>query len=166
MATSPVVIVGQSLCHPCMASQVPFTGGCGKLLDEAFARANVQKAALFITNVVHCHPPENRPSKDHEINNCKGYLFEELGLVTPTLVVGLGKDAERVLTEWSRGRGAQPWTPLTPRGTKKPALLLERHPAYVLRLGRGARVEFVERLSVALAWAVSESEAIMPKLAC
>ena len=32
-AHSPVVIVGQSLCGPCMATQIPFTGGSGRFLE-------------------------------------------------------------------------------------------------------------------------------------
>jgi uracil-DNA glycosylase len=36
---SPVVIVGQSLCEPCMKTQIPFTGGSGRFLDDSLARA-------------------------------------------------------------------------------------------------------------------------------
>src|SRR5688500_13022092 len=64
---SPIVFVGQSLCRPCMRTQVPFTGGSGRFLDVAFAAAGVQKSDVFITNVVHCHPPDNRPSRSEEI---------------------------------------------------------------------------------------------------
>ena len=65
---SPVAIVGQSLCGPCMAAQEPFYGGCGDILNEAFHRAGVAKKRLFVTNVVHCHPPNNRKSLPEEIS--------------------------------------------------------------------------------------------------
>ena len=34
-ARSPVVIVGQSLCEPCMESKEPFDGGSGIFLDRS-----------------------------------------------------------------------------------------------------------------------------------
>lgn len=96
---SPVVIVGQSLCGPCMEKQEPFFGGCGEILDKAFERAGVEKKSLFTTNVVHCHPPRNRKSKPEEIENCLPYLWAELEIVEPRLIIGLGQDARTVLSE-------------------------------------------------------------------
>ena len=56
---SKVVLIGQSLCgKPCIEAQTPFTGGSGKLLDEAFQVAGVSKKDIYITNVVKCHPPQ------------------------------------------------------------------------------------------------------------
>ena len=68
---SPVVIVGQSLCEKCMDTKVPFTGGSGRLIDDSLKAANLDKPEIFITNVVHCHPPNNRKSYRYEIDNCK-----------------------------------------------------------------------------------------------
>jgi uracil-DNA glycosylase len=62
---SPVVIVGQSLCGPCMESQILFDGGSGLLLDDALGRTGRTgrtKDDVFITNAVYCHPPNNRNS--------------------------------------------------------------------------------------------------------
>src|SRR4051794_8589539 len=70
-AHAPVAIVGQSLCRKCMASGIPFTGGSGGYIDDALERADRKKDELFITNVVHCHPPGDRPSHGHEIENCR-----------------------------------------------------------------------------------------------
>lgn len=97
---SPVVLVGQSLCHDCMESQIPFTGGSGRLIWASIKRAGIDKPDdVFITNVVHCHPHsepvDNRASKRHEIDNCTPYLVRELDIVKPELVIGLGNDAEK-----------------------------------------------------------------------
>jgi DNA polymerase len=94
---SPVVIVGQSLCEKCMDTKVPFTGGSGRLIDESLEIAGLDKPDIFITNVVHCHPPNNRKSYPHEIDNCKQYLFDEVKMVAPQLVIGLGEDAKVTL---------------------------------------------------------------------
>jgi len=91
---SKVVLIGQSLCgKPCIEAQTPFTGGSGKLLDKAFQVAGVNKKDIYITNVVKCHPPNNRKSNEHEIVNCSPYLTQELKWVAPQQIICLGKDA-------------------------------------------------------------------------
>ena len=91
---SNVVFIGQSLCgKPCIESQIPFTGGSGKLLDQAFQQANISKKDIYITNVVKCHPPNNRKSQEHEINNCTPFLKQELNWISPEHIICLGKDA-------------------------------------------------------------------------
>ena len=90
---SPVMLIGQSLCAKCMDTQVPFTRGSGDILDAIFHSVGIHKYDLLVTNVVHCHPPKNRPSKDVEISNCSAYLEREILLVKPELIICLGKDA-------------------------------------------------------------------------
>ena len=41
--TSPVALVGQSLCEKCMETQIPFTEGSGDLVDEGIKRAGREK---------------------------------------------------------------------------------------------------------------------------
>lgn len=98
---SPVMIVGQSLCTKCMKSQVLFDGGCGLMLDEALGQTGRPpgrtKDDVFITNVVHCHPPNNRKSLKREKENCSGHLRAELAIVSPRLLIGLGDDARDAL---------------------------------------------------------------------
>lgn len=96
--TSPVALVGQSLCEKCMDSQIPFTEGSGDRIDEGIALAGLTKKQVFISNAVHCHPPKNRASNQHEIVNCAPFLHRELEIVRPRLVITLGRDAERVVS--------------------------------------------------------------------
>ena len=91
---SKIVFIGQSLCgKPCIESQIPFTGGSGKLLDQAMNNAGVNKKEIYITNVVKCHPPNNRKSEENEIINCTPYLKQELEWISPEHIICLGKDA-------------------------------------------------------------------------
>jgi uracil-DNA glycosylase len=91
---SKVVLIGQSLCgKPCIDSLIPFTGGSGKLLDQAFGIAGIKKIDIYTTNVVKCHPPNNRKSKETEIGNCGKFLKTELDWILPSQIVCLGKDA-------------------------------------------------------------------------
>lgn len=91
---SSVVLIGQSLCgKPCIEAQIPFTGGSGNLLDKAFQQAGIRKKDVYTTNVVKCHPPNNRKSCEKEIENCIPYLNLELLWIAPSQIICLGKDA-------------------------------------------------------------------------
>ncbi|MCX5046273.1 uracil-DNA glycosylase [Aldersonia sp. NBC_00410] len=134
--SSPVALIGQSLCEKCMDSQIPFTGGSGELIDESVMRADRARNGIFISNVVHCHPPKNRASHEHEIVNCSQYLHRELEIVRPRLVITLGQDAERVLTFfYPRARVCKP--PFeNPRGRLPkgvPYVFHAQHPSWIKR---------------------------------
>lgn len=143
---SPVVLVGQSLCRQCMDAQEPFYKGSGLLLDKSFAKAGVEKKKLFLTNVVHCHPPRNRDSLDLWIRRCSSYLHEELEIVQPKVVIGLGEDAAQALTAHYRKS----------RSSITPALVFAKHPSWILRQHDPAlEKEYVDGLARILAWTTS-----------
>ncbi len=75
----------------------PFVGAAGQLLTQAINSAGVQRQEVYITNVVKCRPPGNRTPTDEEIDACVGYLFEELAMVRPKVVVALGNTAGSTL---------------------------------------------------------------------
>lgn len=155
--TSPVALVGQSLCEKCMDSQVPFTGGSGDLIDEAIKRAGVKKKRdVFISNAVHCHPPKNRESRRHEIVNCAPFLHRELEIVRPRLVITLGRDAERVMRFfYPRARvSVPPFEP--PRGRLPkgvPLVFAAKHPSWIQRQHDDVlEDEYVSGLAAAIRW--------------
>lgn len=109
--TSNIVFIGQSL-HSYNSEtdpQIPFIGpvwrfDTGNILFHAIIRSGFRPFAhTFITNVVHCHCPKNRPSFAHEENNCWPFLYEELSHINPSAVIVLGhvtsKAIQRQLTE-------------------------------------------------------------------
>ena len=82
----------------------PFTGDHAGILlyqtlfEQGFSTAAVSKSSTDnlalrncrITNAVRCLPPKNKPIGE-EINNCNGYLLDELeGLPSKSVVVSLG----------------------------------------------------------------------------
>lgn len=171
---SPVVIVGQSLCEQCMFREPPepFYERSGTLLDQAFAEAGCEKSDLFITNAVHCHPPRNRPSHTHEIVNCAEYLYRELDMVRPRLVIGLGDDAKRVLSFFypdARNLVRRWETPKNVRSKKVPFLYFVTHPAYMKRPQNAPyRPEYVSGLAEAIKWARSKGplQPVVPYRTC
>ena len=159
--TSPVALVGQSLCEKCMKTQIPFTEGSGGLIDESIRGAGQQKKNLFISNAVHCHPPKNRASQQHEIVNCSPYLHRELEIVRPRLVITLGRDAERVLRFfYPRARiSGHPFE--APRGRLSkgvPFIYNAKHPSWILRQHDDElEDEYVSNLAAAIRWSFGDA---------
>lgn len=77
---------------------VPFCGAAGKFLDELLGIAGLKREEIYITNVVKCRPPQNRPPRDDEIEICiSNYLKKQVRIIAPELIVALGRTAARVL---------------------------------------------------------------------
>lgn len=72
---------------------VPFVGASGRLLTAMLEAAGIDRAEVFIANVVRCRPPGNRAPKSRELRACAGWLAEQIRLVDPRLVVTLGRFA-------------------------------------------------------------------------
>jgi DNA polymerase len=140
---SKIMIVGQSLCRKCMESQIPFTGGSGRLLDQAFNIANMKKSDVFITNVVHCHTPDNRKSLPHEIANCSPFLLEEMQIINPKVIIPLGQDAIISIL----GMDAWP-TSVGKRVISSSHIVYPMyHPSYIMKCGRKAISEYSSALA-------------------
>jgi uracil-DNA glycosylase family 4 len=71
----------------------PFVGRSGRLLDELLATAGLERADVFITNVVKARPPGNRDPKPAEVAHHMPWLDRQLELIAPRLVIPLGRHA-------------------------------------------------------------------------
>lgn len=119
-----------------MAAQEPFFETSGGLLNASFQLAGCAKSDMFLSNVVHCHPRGHRKSHAHEIVNCSAYLHRESELVRPRLIIGLGGDAERVLSFFyptARRVNLLFEAPGNVRSKAVPCLLFASHPCRVKR---------------------------------
>lgn len=79
----------------------PFVGSAGRVLDHALARAGIDRASVYITNVVKCRPPMNRRPRKDEIDSCIPYLMREIMLVNPRIICLLGRSAHDALLKGS-----------------------------------------------------------------
>jgi len=70
---------------------LPFVGQAGELLQKMLNTINLSKDQIYITNVVKCRPPDNREPKKEEIDACKPYLFKQIELLDPKLIILVGK---------------------------------------------------------------------------
>lgn len=71
----------------------PFIGSAGKFLTKELQKVGIDREAVFVTNVVKCRPPNNRPPTLKEIKSQRPYFDMELGAVQPKVVLLLGNSA-------------------------------------------------------------------------
>jgi len=69
----------------------PFVGAAGQFLDELLQSIGLQRADVYITNVVKCRPPGNRDPQPEEIAACQPYLDRQIALIKPQVIVTLGR---------------------------------------------------------------------------
>ena len=69
----------------------PFVGQAGKLLDKLFPLAGLERKDVFITNIVHHRPPENRDPLPEEISAYGKYLDKIINIVSPEVIITLGR---------------------------------------------------------------------------
>ena len=69
----------------------PFVGQAGTLLNELLATIGLKREDVYITNMVKCRPPNNRDPLPDEIQACRPYLDEQLKMISPKVLVTLGR---------------------------------------------------------------------------
>ncbi|MCL6449991.1 MAG: uracil-DNA glycosylase [Acetobacteraceae bacterium] len=77
----------------------PFVGPAGQLLDRILAAAGLPRERVYITNVVKCRPPQNRLPTPVEVEACRPWLLQQIGLVRPVVLVCLGALACQALLD-------------------------------------------------------------------
>ena len=76
----------------------PFVGSAGRYLDHVLEGTELDRGDFFITNTVKCRPPRNRTPKAIETGTCESnYLFEQMELIDPALVMLLGGVAAKTV---------------------------------------------------------------------
>lgn len=117
----------------------PFVGQAGRLLDNMLMAAGLSRNgtgpnAVFIANVLKCRPPGNRNPDPGEVRECDPYLRRQIELVSPKLLLVMGRFAAQSLlgTDASiaslRGRIHR-----IEIGSRSIPVVVTYHPAYLLR---------------------------------
>ncbi len=109
----------------------PFVGQAGKLLDAMLAALGLERRRkVYIANTVKCRPPGNRTPEAEEMAACWPYLARQIELLSPKLIVALGKPAAQTLLAREVKVGAERGKLHRYRGIP---LIVTYHPAYLLR---------------------------------
>ena len=91
-----VVFIGEAPGKQEDLSGRPFVGASGKLLDELLASIGLDRADVYITNIVKYRPPANRDPSKSEIIAFIPYLDRQLDIIKPRIIVFLGRHAMNV----------------------------------------------------------------------
>ncbi|MBN2163725.1 MAG: uracil-DNA glycosylase [Pontiellaceae bacterium] len=71
----------------------PFVGKAGQLLDKMIEAMGYSRGDVYIANVVKCRPPQNRKPHPEEMQMCLPYLRQQIRMIRPKVLVGLGGTA-------------------------------------------------------------------------
>lgn len=69
----------------------PFVGNAGAFLNQLLIVAGLTREEVYITNVVHHRPPNNRDPEASEIAAYQPYLDKMIEIINPKIVVTLGR---------------------------------------------------------------------------
>jgi DNA polymerase len=108
----------------------PFVGRAGQLLTKIIEAIDLKREQVYIANVIKCRPPGNRNPEPDEVDTCEPFLFRQIDVIKPKVIVALGKFAAQSLL-----RTTEPITRIRGREFKyRNAILMPTyHPAYLLR---------------------------------
>jgi len=118
----------------------PFVGAAGQLLDNMITAMQYARSEVYIANIVKCRPPRNRNPEPEEADACLPYLYRQIQLVQPEVIVTLGAVPLRYLLgrqgimktrgHWLEFRGI----PVMPTF----------HPSYLLRVSAAKRETWLD----------------------
>ena len=93
-----IMIVGEAPGQNEDETGLPFVGRSGQLLEKILASVNLDtEKDIYISNVNKCRPPNNRAPSTKEMAACKPYLFEQLRIVDPKIILLTGATAVKGL---------------------------------------------------------------------
>lgn len=107
-APCEVMIIGEAPGETEDEIGLPFVGREGAFLNECLRYAGVKRSDVYVTNAVHCRPPNNRTPTVKELKACSQWLDEEIAAVEPKFVLLLGAMAMKAalgLTGLDKHRG-------------------------------------------------------------
>ena len=108
----------------------PFVGRAGQLLTKIIEAIDLRREDVYIANVIKCRPPGNRNPEPDEVEQCQPFLFRQIDIIRPKVIVALGKFAAQCLLKTDA-----PITRLRGRefAYRDAVLIPTYHPAYLLR---------------------------------
>jgi DNA polymerase len=129
-ADARLVVVGEGPGRTEDATGRPFVGQAGELLTKILGAIGLEREQVFICNIVKCRPPENRVPQYDEVSSCVPYLYRQIELIRPRVILAMGGTAAQTLLNTKQALGALRNKTHRFRGTP---LIVTYHPAALLR---------------------------------
>ncbi|HMS64238.1 MAG TPA: uracil-DNA glycosylase [Ignavibacteria bacterium] len=125
-----IVVIGEAPGAEEDVQGKPFVGRAGKLLTDILKAINFDREEIYICNILKCRPPENRNPLPDEIANCEPYLYKQLELIKPKMILALGTFAAQTLLKSKEPLGKLRGKLHLYNGIK---MMVTYHPAALLR---------------------------------
>ena len=109
----------------------PFVGRAGQLLNSMLRAMGLAREQVFIANILKSRPPHNRDPRPEEVRACLPYLYRQIELVNPTLLLCVGRIAAQTLLETTDPIGKL--RGVVHRIAADRPMVVTYHPAYLLR---------------------------------
>lgn len=109
----------------------PFVGRAGQLLNSMLKAIGLSRQQVYIANILKSRPPNNRDPRTEETRACLPFLYRQIELIDPRLILCVGRIAAQTLLNTDitigklRGR-------LHELASGRP-MIVTYHPAYLLR---------------------------------
>jgi DNA polymerase len=125
-----LMFIGEAPGHDEDVQGIPFVGRAGQLLTKIIEAIDLRREDVYIANVIKCRPPENRNPEADEVASCEPFLFRQVQVIRPRVIVALGTFAAQALL-----RTSDPISRLRGKVFRygDARLVPTFHPAYLLR---------------------------------
>jgi len=128
-----IMICGMVPAHNENLAGLPFVGRAGELLDTILNEVGLTYNDVYITNLVKCFVAAGRSLSTKWIESCRPFLYEQIRIIKPHVIITLGADASKELADTtmpiSRMRGRIIYY------SDNIILIPTFHPSYLLRGG-------------------------------
>lgn len=155
-----IMLVGEALGEDESFLEEPFVGRCGKLLNNTLLKgAGLTRAECYICNVVNCRPTKktysrtsNRPPSELEIDRCKSWLWKQIKLVEPKVIVTMGKIptftllSQQLKKNFTLGKEVGKEFTVSYTSAK---IIPNWHPSYILVHGKDKQQQCIDTLAKA-----------------
>ena len=108
----------------------PFVGRAGQLLNKILEAIRFRREDVYICNILKCRPPNNREPEAGEVELCEPYLWKQVELIKPKIILCLGRVAAQALLKTNETLTALRSRLHDYRGT---TVMVTYHPAALLR---------------------------------
>ena len=153
-ANTDIVFIGEAPGKKEDVEGKPFIGAAGKFLAEMLETIKLKREDVYITNIVKYRPPNNRDPLPKEKEACNEWLISELSIISPKLIVFLGRHAMGRFfpTEKISDIHGKLLIKTIPELKKKQAFLVLYHPAAALYNGsmRETLIKDFRKIPIAL----------------
>lgn len=108
----------------------PFSGPIRETLNKMLLSIGLKKDDFYCSLVVKCKPPAGRLPEDSEIDACKNFLFQEIRLLNPKLILAFGNLPVRIFHSEPKSLSSVRGSPFKYRNS---VIIFTYHPNYMLK---------------------------------